>query len=143
MKLAELLTSTRGQPSTIEPEARVTEAIALMNDQHIGSVIVVDPQGRLAGIFTERDVMRLCAQGLGARLEQLAVADYMTHNVITGTPDDDIDTTLGLMTERRFRHLPVLREERLVGLLSIGDLVKAKLDATAIEAEALRQYINS
>ena len=143
MKLAELLTNKEGAALTVAENASVAEAIKIMNDNHVGSVIVPSDEGTPHGIITERDIMRLCAQGKGGELDSLKVQDCMTANVVCASANDTVDDALNLMTQRRFRRLPVVEENRLLGLISIGDLVKAKLDETAQEAQALREYIAS
>lgn len=143
MKLAQLLENKGGQAVTIEQSASVADAIRIMHDHRVGSVVIAVGDGEPLGIFTERDVMGLCANGKGGDLENLSVSDYMTEDVVLGSPDDNVDAILNLMTERRFRRLPVVVDGKLIGLISIGDLVKAKMEATAHEAEALREYIAS
>lgn len=143
MKLAELLSHKSGETVTVTPEASVADAIRAMCRQRVGSVVVCAADGSIRGIFTERDVLWLCSDGKGAELETLPVTDHMTTEVMTGKPTDLIDDTLNLMTEKRFRHLPILRDGKLVGLLSLGDLIKAKLQETAVEAQSLREYISS
>ena len=143
MKLAELLSHKEGDALTVAPTASVADAIKIMNDNHIGSVIIPSDQGAPLGIITERDIMRLCAQGKGGELANLKVQDCMTANVVCAAASDTVDEALNLMTQRRFRRLPIVEQDRLLGLVSIGDLVKAKLDETAQEAQALREYIVS
>lgn len=143
MKLAELLSHKSGETVTVTPEASVADAIRAMCKQRVGSVVVRTADGAIRGIFTERDVLWLCSDGKGAELEALPVADHMTTEVMTGQPTDRIDDTLNLMTEKRFRHLPIVHDGKLVGLLSLGDLIKAKLQETAVEAQSLREYISS
>ena len=104
--------------------------------------MVPDAEGCPVGIFTERDVVRLYAEG-DRDFDKLAVEARMTCSVVVGRLSMPIDEALGLMTERRFRHLPVVEDGKLLGLVSIGDLVKVKLNETAQEAQALRAYIAS
>ena len=143
MKLSDVLERKGSQAVTVPLDASVAEAIKVMYENRVGSVIVTSDGNKLLGIFTERDVFHLCADGKGGQLEQLAVKDCMTTDVVTGAPNDQVDDILGQMTQRRFRRMPVVADGQLIGVLSIGDLVKAKLQQTAVEAEALRQYINS
>lgn len=143
MKLAELINRSPDTLLTVAADASVAEAIKIMHDNHVGSVIIPSDRGVPLGIITERDVMRLCAQGRGCELEDLKVQDHMTANVVCASAHDTVDEALNLMTQRRFRRLPIVDDDQLLGLLSIGDLVKAKLQETAQEAEALRQYIAS
>ena len=143
MKLAELIAQKQSPSITVAATASVAEAIRIMNDNYIGSVIIPSDKGTPLGIITVRDVMRLCAQGKGGSLDQLSVQDCMTTNVVCGSPEDTLDDALNLMTQRRFRRLPIVADNTLLGLLSIGDLVKAKLEETVQEAQALREYIAS
>lgn len=142
MRLAELLEKKGAHALTVAQNTSVAEAIRVMHQHHIGSVVVTAADGGLKGILTERDILRLFAEARGD-FEQLAVGDFMTTQLEIGHPDDRVDDVLGLMTSKRFRHLPIVQDNSIVGVLSIGDLVKAKLDETADEARALRDYINS
>jgi len=104
--------------------------------------MVPDAEGRPVGIFTERDILHMYAEG-DRDFDTLAVEARMTCSFVVGALSMSVDEALGLMTERRFRHLPVVEDGKLLGLVSIGDLVKMKLDETAQEAQALRAYITS
>ncbi|HAS85621.1 MAG TPA: hypothetical protein DCS31_02330 [Candidatus Competibacteraceae bacterium] len=113
-----------------------------MNEHRVGSVMVQGPDGEPIGILTERDVVRLYAQGEGD-FETMLVKDWMTTDMTTGQPDDSVSEILAIMTVKRFRHLPVIEETRMVGVISLGDLVKAQLEEIAFEAKVLREYISS
>jgi CBS domain-containing protein len=143
MKLAQLLERKGGHAVTIDLTVSVAEAIRVMHENRVGSVVIASEDKKLLGIFTERDVMRLCANGKGGELADLPVKDNMTTDVVYGSPDDRVDDVLNLMTKRRFRRLPIVVDGKLVGVISIGDLVKAKMEETAHEAEVLREYIAS
>ncbi|MFO1350199.1 MAG: CBS domain-containing protein [Gammaproteobacteria bacterium] len=143
MKLADLLEDKGAKTVTTSPNVSVATAIRTMHQNRVGSIIVLAEQGGALGIFTERDVMGLCAHGKGGELETLVLKDCMTANPIIGDPDDAMDDVLNLMTRRRFRHLPVVRDGKLLGMVSMGDLVKAKLTETTVEAQILREYISS
>ena len=142
MQLKEILKKKGGQPITVPPTATVAEAIRAMNDHKVGSVIVPHVDGAPAGIFTERDVLNLCAEGR-TDFARMSIMPCMTCEIITAKPGDTVSEALAIMTAKRFRHLPVVEEGKMVGVVSIGDLVKAKLEETAIEAQALRDYITS
>jgi CBS domain-containing protein len=116
------------------------EAAAILTDKRVGALVVLDSKGHLEGILSERDIVRLCAQ-VGAAAMTAKVADAMTKDVLTAAPKDKVDSALARMTDRRIRHLPVLEGEKLVGVVSIGDLVKAKIDEALQEADAMRAYI--
>ena len=142
MLLKEILNKKGGQPVTVSASATVADAIRAMHDHKVGSVVVPNADGSPAGIFTERDVLGLFAAG-ETDFERLKVGERMICSVVSAHPDMGVDAALALMTERRFRHLPVLQGEQLIGIVSIGDLVKARLDETSAEAQSLREYINS
>ena len=141
MKIKDLLAGKSRGAVTVAPTASVAEAVKTMHAQRVGAVLIPDATGCPLGIFTERDVVRLYAEG--DDLTQVTVEQRMTCSVVLGKPDDTIDSVMSLMTERRFRHLPVVDGGTLLGLVSIGDVVKAKLDEAAKEAETLREYIHS
>jgi CBS domain-containing protein len=124
---------------SVEPNDTVLHALALMAEQEIGAVVVLE-QGRLAGILSERDYARKVVL-LGRSSRESAIRDVMTCDVITVSPAQDIDECLALVTNRRVRHLPVLEQSRVVGLISIGDLVHARIDEQEQVIEHLQQYI--
>jgi CBS domain-containing protein len=125
---------------TLPPDATVAEACYLLHRRRIGAAPVAGADGGLAGIFSERDVVAgLAAHGSG--VANLKVADLMTREVRHCSPEDEIGDIMAIMTERRVRHLPVLEEGRLGGIVSIGDVVKARLDEAAHEVDSLRQYV--
>jgi CBS domain-containing protein len=141
MNLKDVLAAKGHRVVTVPAKSSIADAIRTMYTEKVGAVMVPDSEGCLVGIFTERDVVRLHAEGdddfdaqVGAR---------MTCSVVVGRLSMSVDDALALMTERRFRHLPVVEAGRLIGLVSIGDLVKAKLGETEGEAQSLRAYIAS
>jgi len=142
MKLEEVLAAKGRRVVTVPAKSSIADAIRTMHAQKVGAVLVPDAEGCPVGIFTERDVVRLYADG-DRDLDTLAVEARMTCSIVLGRLSMSVDEALGLMTERRFRHLPVVEDGRLLGLVSIGDLVKVKLEETAQEAQALRAYITS
>jgi len=142
MKLAQLLDKKGAHAFSVRADTSVAEAIRTMNQNRIGSVMVLTDAGSLEGILTERDILRVFAEAKGD-FEHLAVAECMTRDPMTVSPEQTVDEALALMTAKRFRHLPIMRNDKLLGVLSIGDLVKAKLDETADEAEALRAYLRT
>jgi CBS domain-containing protein len=127
---------------TVSAKSSVADAIRAMHAEKVGAVMVPDAEGCPVGIFTERDVVRLHADG-DRDFDTLAVEARMTCSLVVGRQSMSVDEALGLMTERRFRHLPVVEDGRLLGLVSIGDLVKVKLGEAADEAQAMRAYIAS
>ncbi len=142
MNLKDVLAAKGHRVVTVSAKSSVADAIRTMHSEKVGAVMVPDAVGCPVGIFTERDVMRLYADG-DRDFDTLAVEARMTCSVVLGLPSMSVDEALGLMTERRFRHLPVVEDGKLLGLVSIGDLVKLKLNETAQEAQALRAYIAS
>jgi CBS domain-containing protein len=142
MTLKDVLAVKGRRLVTVSAKSSVADAIRTMQAEKVGAVLVPDAEGCPVGIFTERDVVRLYAEG-DRDFDRLAVEARMTCSLVVGALSMPVDEALGLMTERRFRHLPVIEEGKLLGLVSIGDLVKAKLDETAQEAQALRAYISA
>ncbi len=142
MKLNDVLAAKGRRVVTVSAKSSVADAIRTMQAEKVGAVMVPDAEGCPVGIFTERDVVRLYAEG-DRDFDTLAVEARMTCSFVVGRLSMSVDEALGLMTERRFRHLPVVEEGNLLGMVSIGDLVKVKLEETAQEAQALRAYIAS
>ena len=125
---------------TISPDETLSEAAALLHQRQVGSAVVLGAGGAVVGLISERDVVRqLALEGAGA-LEQ-PVSAAMTTEVVLAAPDEKVDELLARMTDRRVRHLPVMQGGRLVGLVSIGDLVKRKIAEAEAEAETLKAYI--
>ena len=142
MKLAELI---KGKPKDIvkiRANSKIADAANTMTGNKIGALLVEDDAGEIAGILSERDIVRGMGPH-GADLHDVEVAELMTRDVIHCTPQDTVNEALAMMTDRRIRHLPVFEGDQLVGLISIGDLVKCRIMEVQSEAEALRQYITS
>jgi CBS domain-containing protein len=117
----------------------IAEVAQLLHARGVGALVVMDA-GLVAGIVSERDVVRVVAEK-GAAALKAPVSDCMTKDVQFADPGDTVDSLLGRMTDRRIRHLPVTHRDRLVGLVSIGDLVKSKISEVEAEAEGLKSYI--
>jgi CBS domain-containing protein len=117
----------------------VAEAVAEMNRHRVGSIVVMDGD-RLAGIFTERDVLKRIV-GAGLDPKTARVADVMTANLVTVSPETTVQEVMELFTEKRCRHLPVLADGRMVGLISIGDVSRWMVDVHRTECEHLKNYI--
>lgn len=140
MKVRNLLASKSGKVLTVNRDQTVKELIDILAKRRIGALVVVDAQGKLTGIISERDVVRLAAAH-GAGAFDLLIGDVMTKDVIIGTPQDDVLSVAHTMTERRFRHLPILEGDELIGMISIGDVMKAQRDAYRGEIDTLQTHI--
>ena len=139
MRIADVLRGKGSDVLTVAPSASVTELLALLATRNVGALPVVEG-GRLVGIVSERDVVRRLHGG-GAGLLDARVDDIMTTDVTTCSPSDSAVDLARVMTEGRFRHLPVCEDDRLCGIVSIGDLVKARIDQLESERAQLQSYI--
>jgi len=142
MTIARLIAGRSTEVWSIEAEDTVADAVAMLATKRIGALPVRDGGTRVIGIFSERDVL-YCLQTRGAEMLNLKVREVMTSPAITIDPATRVDEALGLMTRRRIRHLPVEKDGTVIGFVSIGDLVKYRIDTIEAEAEALRSYIAS
>jgi CBS domain-containing protein len=124
----------------VTPETSVKSSLDLMAEKNIGAVPVLDKKGEIAGIFSERDYTRACAKNNTLCLE-CPISEVMTTRVICVNPKQSIDNCMALMTDKRIRHLPVLDGSSLVGIISIGDVVKAVLTEKDILIDQLEHYI--
>ena len=136
MKVEAVLTAKGRQVASINPSATLATVAQRLRLEGIGSLVVLE-EGKLAGMISERDVVHAFAAHR-AEAAELKVADVMARDLVTCRPDDSLTRVLGLMTRHRVRHLPVLDGGRLVGLISIGDAVKHRLDELELEAAVLR-----
>ena len=127
---------------TVSPHETVAQAAALLHDRKVGAMVVVNQNDAVVGILSERDVVRVVAQQ-GPQGLAMSVSSCMTRDVIFALPSESVDALMERMTDRRVRHLPVLDGARLVGIVSIGDLVKRKIAETEAEAETLKAYISA
>lgn len=148
MDLQEILRRKGSKVHSIRPNATLDEVVHKLVENNCGSLVVCEPEtdsdsaGTLVGIITERDILRACASRRES-LRELMVRDIMSSELLTGSPQDSIEDTMGLMTERRIRHLPILMDGRLAGMISIGDLVKAHYEEATMENHYLKSYIQS
>jgi CBS domain-containing protein len=126
--------------TTIAPDKTLGEAAALLSQHKIGALVVTGADRRVSGILSERDIVKAVAANGTAALEE-KIAARMTREVVTCGPHDTMAELMGRMTAGRFRHLPVLESGRLVGIISIGDVVKYRLAEMERESSALRDYI--
>lgn len=124
---------------TASPSDSVTAVAALLQARKVGAMVVLEDD-KVAGIVSERDIVRIVAERGADGLSQ-PISACMTHEVVFAEPEESVDELMGRMTDRRIRHLPVCQTGRLVGIVSIGDLVKSKIAETVAEAENLKAYI--
>jgi len=141
MSVGQILKGKTGEIITVSSDQTIEDAVTFMVGHKIGAALVKDGAD-LTGIFTERDLMRLVAAN-GAVGMAMTVGDVMTTRLMTCEPSDSVESIMEMMTEGRFRHVPVLDDGKLVGIVSIGDLVKARMSDVEHEAEALRGYITA
>ena len=127
---------------TINPTADVIAAVQLLAERGIGAVVVLGPNHRIVGILSERDIVQALAEH-GAAVLSEPVSQVMTREVKTCSEDDTIGDLMGRMTAGRFRHLPVLKQDKVIGIVSIGDVVKSRVEEIGHESEALRDYIQT
>jgi len=125
---------------TISPEASISEATKLLSERRIGTVVVSSDGEHADGILSERDIVRELAKSGGGCLDK-PVSAYMTRKVMTCTSHDNVGQILQRMTDGRFRHMPVVEDDKLIGLISLGDAVKAQLSQVAMEKDALQGMI--
>ena len=146
MKLHEILSAKGSTVHSISPEATLQDAVRALVEHRIGSLVVCRPDAagkdELLGIITERDILHACVAG-SRPLVEVKVVEAMSSSLVTGAPDDEVEAVMGLMTTRRIRHLPVVCEGRLAGMISIGDVVKAQHDRLAMENRFMKDYIGS
>ena len=139
MNIAHLLAGKGRGVVTIGPEDSIRQALGLLAQHNIGALIVVDNRQQPVGILSERDIVREAARNDGVFAQP--VSALMTRNVVIGAPQDDVQVVAHTMTERRIRHLPVMDGGRLVGIVSIGDLVKAQRNQYEGELETLQTQL--
>lgn len=141
MSIGRILEGRSSQTVTCGADQLVSDAIALLADHRIGALPVID-SGAVVGIFSERDVIYKL-RDFGTRALSLSVRDVMTAPAVTVTPSTGALEALSLMTRRRIRHLPVIEAGRMTGFISIGDIVKYRIELIEAEAEAMRSYIQT
>jgi CBS domain-containing protein len=142
MLVSQILKHKGDMVFTATPSDSVAAVAALLQARRVGAMVVLDQDRDVAGIVSERDIVRIVAE-LGAEGLSRPIAECMTHDVVFADPAETVDQLLERMTDRRIRHLPVCLEGRLVGIVSIGDLVKSKIAETVAEAETLKAYISA
>ena len=139
MRISDVLRTKGAAVATIDPAATVAGLVAALAQHNVGALVVVD-RGQVVGIVSERDVVRhLHAHGANLLLRR--VADLMTKDVVSCTPDATVDSLAETMTKRRIRHMPVVVDGRLMGILSIGDVVKSRISQLESDRQQLESYI--
>ena len=142
MKVSNLLAHKGSEVATISQERTVGDAVSMLKERRIGALVVSAASSPYAGILSERDIVRALADH-GTDVLGLVVADLMTSDVTTCGPDTTVTDLMGLMTDRRIRHVPVVSEGGLVGMVSIGDVVKARFDELEGEKKELLEYVSA
>ena len=140
MKVKDILESKGSAVATIPADASLHDALERLIELRIGSLVVVDGHDPIVGVLTERDLLGECAihpEGM----REMTVREIMSSNPIIAVPEDEVAYIMGIMTHNRIRHLPILDGERLAGMISIGDVVKAQLEAAEFENRYLRDFI--
>ena len=140
MKVQDILQKKSSQVFTLQSHQTLLEASQMLTTHNIGSLLVVNEKNHLIGIISERDIVRQLAQH-GEEVGTVTVGEVMTTDVLIAVPDDDVTYLSNTMTNNRIRHIPVLQDGELVGIVSIGDVVKAQLDLYEGEARYLQNYI--
>jgi CBS domain-containing protein len=140
MNVATILDNKGGNVVSARPEATIAEIAQLLVDAAIGAVVISPDRFRVAGILSERDIVRALNQHGAAALDMKAER-LMTRDVTTCTPNDSVAKLMAAMTKGRFRHMPVLSDDALIGIVSIGDVVRLRVEEIEAEAEALRTYV--
>lgn len=142
MNVKTILAAKGGDIVTIDPTADLAAAVKLLSTHKIGAVVIGGAGGRLAGILSERDIVRALSEH-GVAALNVPVGQVMTRNVMTCGEDDSIADIMERMTAGKFRHLPVLKGGQMVGLISIGDVVKQRVEEIERDTDALRDYIRT
>ncbi len=140
MKVEQILQSKGAEVFAVQTGDTIASAVSMLNEKNIGAVVVKNDQGSIAGILSERDVVRKLGEK-GAEAMAMYVSDCMTPDPITCSPDATLEELMGKMTQKRIRHLPVTSGGKIIGVVSIGDVVKRKIEMAEQEAQALKEYI--
>jgi CBS domain-containing protein len=142
MNVTTILSAKGSDVISIEPAATLETAVRMLAERGIGALPVLGPDRRLVGILSERDIVRVLAeQGAGVLAQPLS--QVMTRKVVTCSPWDTVDVLMERMTTGKFRHVPVVEQEKVIGVISIGDVVKHRLKEIEQESAALRDYIQT
>lgn len=142
MRIKDVLRNKGADVATLSPDATVSELLTLLKEKRIGAVVISNDGEGVDGIVSERDVVMALADH-GVDLLERSVGQIMTVEVVSCDPEADLVDLLGVMTNRRFRHVPVMDSDKLGGIVSIGDLVKARIEELAHERDMLESYIQT
>jgi len=140
MKVKDILTEKGTHVVTVSQEATVYEALQTFAANRVGSLLVLDDKSGIVGIIGARDVLMAVVRACD-EIRQIKVKEIMTSKIIIGDPDDDLDNVEVVMTENRIRHLPIIKQDKLAGIVSMGDVVKAQLKNVHVENRYLKEYI--
>ena len=150
MRISDILNEKGSGVVTVGADQTIHHAISKLNQHRLGALVVTGEDDAIAGIITERDILRVCGSRCG-RLNEASVQgeancpslvqDAMTKDIVIGVPDDDLNYAMGIMTKNRIRHLPIMENEKLVGIISIRDLVNAHFEEKVLENRTLKEYI--
>ena len=150
MKIRDILEEKGNSVITIGAGESIHAAIVELNNHGFGALIVTGEDGQIAGIVTERDILQCCGEtcthmqntpASDHALCQINIQDIMTKDLVIGVPDDDLNYVMGIMTKHQIRHLPILDDGKLAGIISIGDLVKTHFEENVFESRTLKNYI--
>jgi CBS domain-containing protein len=141
MKVSDLLKKKGSGVYTIEAHSTMSQVLKNMIDNKVGALVIIDSKHSPIGIITERDILRIVNKMNMGEWEKTSVGELMTKDIIIGMPDDDVEYIMALMTENRFRHVPIITDGKLAGLISIGDIVKSMLTDIKAENRHLSDYI--
>lgn len=142
MLIAQVLKAKGGAVHTLPADTPLEQAAKELDQKRVGALVVLDDTGAILGVLSERDIIRETASG-GAKALAKQAGAAMSRDVVTATPHETIDEGLARMTDRRIRHLPVVEGGKLIGIVSIGDLVKHRIEAVEAEAAAMQAYIST
>ena len=140
MKVANLLKNKGHNVVTVTPDEPIFSAMGKLIEHHIGSLVVTDAEKKIVGIISERDILRAVYAGY-EELKSKTVAQLMSTNLIIAIPEDDVDYIMGIMTQNRIRHLPIVTKDGIVGIISIGDIVKHQLEEFQVKNRYLEEYM--
>ncbi len=140
MKVADLLKDKGKSVITITPDEPVFSAMGKLIENQIGSLVVIDAEKKLVGIISERDIMRAAYSDFDT-LKSKQVSQLMSTNIIIAIPEDDIDYIMGIMTQNRIRHVPIVTKDGIIGIISIGDIVKYQLEEFQVKNRYLEEYM--